>query len=466
MMNTKKWQGTLVLAVILGTAQCTLASVPLRLSIKFIVSAAGTRPITGNHNTDAEINTDIAWANAILRANNSEFRVSVLELDDLSGVSSWYNSGSTSANRDSLRSAAIAAPTTYRWRSDAINVYVNAGGSSAISSFPPDNNIILMNQWCGNTPSCILHELGHSLNLMHTHEPCCTNQDECADTISDNSSWTRDQISSNNYGAAYAALTPAQQDQVDLVFNNVMSYHTSEPQLRISGCQMDRVSTQGDGDRGWLLSRDPVYVDNTYTGGIENGRFPTPFKTVQGAVSSGLENETLVLEQGVYDEPVSSLNGDNTLVVPRSGTAKVGNGALKYSLPTDLENSETAEVRRGARDAASEDNAARKALKDMKKVQKAPFGADTGAGRAEAAAISRLHRQNAIDHLKGAEPHARGRERVAIVLEIAQRYRDLGDCESAAEYFKRVSEETEQIHLKERAILEITMCSQKEFLAP
>jgi len=207
-------------------AQTAFAYVPIRISIKFIVDANGGRPTTGNLNTDEEINTEVDEANRILAENFSEFRIELLELYDLSGVSQYYSTDATAndcANVGNLRSDARSNPSTYGWRNDAINIYINGGTSSACSRFPSENDIILMNQWCGNTPTCILHELGHSLNLMHTHETCCTNQDECADTISDNSGWSKDQIAQNNFGCTYANCNASQQAQVDLVFNNVMS---------------------------------------------------------------------------------------------------------------------------------------------------------------------------------------------------------------------------------------------------
>lgn len=453
-----------IFMLILFIAQSALAYVPVRISIKFILDASGNRPTTGNLNTDAEINSEVDWGNTILRDNFSEFRLEELELIDLSGVSQWYNTTAGGnqgpTNRDNLRAAAIADPTTYHWRTDAINIYINGGPSSAISKFPPDNDIILMNQWCANTPSCVLHELGHSLNLMHTHEPCCTNQDLCADTVSDNQNWTKDQLAQNNFGDIYANLTAAQQDQVDLVFNNVMSYHVSEPQLRLSTCQMGRESTQGDSDRTWLLSRIPVYVNNGYGGSSQTGRYVTPYKTFQAAVNAGLSARVLVVQQGSYTSstPITA----NTTIVTRSGPSTIHNGAFLYSLPTDLENSKSPEVSNAMKAVRSEDNAARKVMNTARQSAKmAATTQEKTTVMANAEVLKKQHQGNAITHLLHGEGFAAGQEKVAIRLELGQRYRDAGNCAEAIRFFDLVAKTTQQIHLKERVLLEIKQCQAK-----
>lgn len=445
-------------------AQSAFAYVPVRISIKFIVDVNGNRPATGNLNTDAEINAEVDWASTILAGVLSEHRVDLLELYDLTGVSQWYNVSSTfnnCQNVTALRNAAVASPATYGWRNDAINIYINGHAtSSACSNFPPNNDIILMSQSCANNPSCVLHEMGHSLNLLHTHEPCCTNQDYCADTITDSSGWTRDQIANNNFGCLYANCTAAQQDQVDLVFNNVMSYHVGEPQLRLSACQKDRTSTQGDSDRNWLLTHIPIYVDSTYSGS-QNGRFPTPYSTLQGAVNAGgLSGKVIVLEQGSYLlNTVISTNAD---MVTRSGPSIVDHGAYLYHVPTDLENSKTPEVSNAVKAARSEDKAARKAMKDGKAAaKKAKTSQERASIMANAKTRKKEHEDNALSSLLKAEKFASGEEKIALQYELGQRYRDAGNCADAIKFFDLVAAGTSQEHLRERVLSEIKQCQTK-----
>lgn len=459
----------ITLMLVCQSALAATAYVPVRISIKFILSSGGSRPATGNLNTDAEINGEFDWGNTILTSNMSEFRIEKIQFLDLAGVSQHYNKTASSANRDALRADAIASPGTYLWRTDAINIYINGATGSAIGKFPPDNDIILMNQNCGNTPSCILHEIGHNLNLMHTHQD--GGADGCSDTIGDNSSWTRDQIAQNAYGKTYANCTAGEKDNVDLVFNNIMSYHTSEPQLRISTCQLGRVSTQGDSDRAWLLTRDPVYVNNSYIPGFEFGRYVFPYNTIQEAVASGLSNEVLVLQGGSYAEPTSVMDG-SSYVVTRSGTSYVGNGCLLYTLPTDLENSQTAEVSNAIKAVQTEDNAARMVMNEAKEALETAVTEAVDANDAEAEqdvnslimanaeAARKVYEDNAISHLLDAETFATGKEKVAILLELAQRYKHSGDCTEAVGYFILVADNTTQPHLREKALFEANHCQE------
>ncbi len=138
---------TVALLFIAGTAQ---ADVPVRISIKWIVDASGNRPVSGNLDTNDEINTEVDEGNRILGLNFSEFRLDLLELYDLTGVSHYYSTHATVNNCENvgnLRTDARNDTSTYGWRDDAINIYVNAGTGSACSRFPSENDIILMNQW-------------------------------------------------------------------------------------------------------------------------------------------------------------------------------------------------------------------------------------------------------------------------------------------------------------------------------
>jgi hypothetical protein len=433
------------------------ANVPIRISIKFILSPSGTRPATGNLNTDAEINGDVNAGNEILRNLIDELRIDLLELVDISGVSQYYTVDSNITNRDNLRTDAMNNPTLYGWRNDAINIYINGTSGGAISDFPPNNNIILANQTPASYPSVILHEIGHSLNLMHTHEG--GGADGCVDTITDNANWTRDQIAQSNFGQIYANLTPAQQDQVDLVWTNVMSYHFADPQVRLSPCQMNRTSTQADSDRNRLLTKMPIYVDSGYTGGSESGRFTSPYKTLQGAVSAGgLSGKVLVLQWGDYT--LSSVINDNVEMVTRFGASTVNTPVpALYTLPVDLENSKTPEVRAAIRSTQEEDNASRKVVRDEQEALKSATKAEDKATiRADAEKKKKQHSDNALIHLMEAEKFAKDQEKIAIHFELAQRYRDSNNCTEAIKYLRLVADATEQEHLKEAAELQIRLC--------
>lgn len=431
------------------------AQVPLRISMKFILDANGNRPVAGNLYDNDQINAEFNAALDILARAYTEFTIDRIEFVDLSGLSQWYSTISDEAGRDALRNAAKAAPTTYHWRNDAINIYINGGNDTAISDFPPNNNMILMNQGCGNNPSCILHEMGHSLNLAHTHA-----DDGCADTIPDNRYWTRDQISQNSYSCNYANCTAAQKDAVDLVFNNVMSYHVGEPQPRLSQCQMNRISSQAYTDRNWMLSKTPVYVDKNKFVVFQFGTFDLPYTSLQGALNAGgLDNKVLVLQQGAYTMSQEIINSAVDIVT-RTGPSSIDRqGARSYVLPVDLENSKHPGVRSAVRSTQDEDTMARKIAHDAENQEKkAAKREEKSAIRAAAVAKQKIHKDNAMKSLLEAEKYAEGDEQLAIQMGLAQRYRFAGDCSSAIRYLKKIADTTDQPGLKQEALLQIERC--------
>lgn len=451
-----------IIIILLLCVGSVYAEVPVKISVKFILDAFGRRPALGNLNHDADIKGEVDYGNEILANMKSELRLDLLEIIELAGVSHYYNTpalGNNGNNRDDLRSDAMSNPVLYQWRNDAINIYINGNNGAAISDFPPDNNIILMNQGC-RSPDCILHEVGHSLNLMHTHETCCGG-DQCADTITDNANWNRDDIALNNFGDTYNNLTQAQKDQVDSVWFNVMSYHPFVDRLTL--CQMDRMSTQGYDDWDWLYTKEPIYVDKYYTGSSESGGFDSPYTTLQDALDAGdLNGKVLVLQQGSYLIDQEVIN-DNVEIVTRFGQSSVSpNGVQLYELPIDLENSENSKVSAAIKAVQEEDKGARKAIREAKKAaKKTEKEEEKAAIKAKGEAKRMKHFKNALDFLKEAERHAIGDEKIAIQLEMAQRYRNAGDFKKAVKYYNRVAEATDQQLLKEKAMYLANECMKK-----
>jgi len=401
--------------------------VPVRLSFKFFLNGSGNRPATGELNTDTEIQTQVDRGNQILSSWTSELRIYNYEIVDVSGHSEWYN-GDTD-DRDAIRTAALADKTGFAWRDNAVNIYITANtGCSARADFPPDNNIVIICQSIFDTT--VMHEIGHILNLYHTHQgessgctncsASCTagNSDNCSDTLPDSQCWNQNQISQNAYGANYAALTASQQYNVNMVWSNLMSYHNGDFRSMISSCQLDRMSSQASDDQTWLLSKRPVYVDPS-NGGSQNGTFTQPYSSIQGAINSGtLNGRVLVLDQGTHADPTSVIT-TTTDVVPRKGTATIQEYMPPYDLPSNLEDSSNPQVKAAIIRAQQADR-----KKDISGV---------------------------ITNLLAAESFATGHERDAIRLEIAQRYRDNKEYEEAAVWFQRVADEADQPGLRKRS---------------
>lgn len=458
---------------LLGSALAVHAEVNVRISVKRIMDASGLPPAAGNLNTAAEVQTEIDWASRILALNESELRVTSLEVTDLTGVSQWFNVGASYINLTNLRATAVASPATYRWRTDAINVYITGVGVGAgYADFPATNYVFLsgtgtntalmLAQNCANNPSCLLHEIGHVLSLWHTHQAGTVGSDECPDTILDNNAWrnNRELISTNNFGTDYASLTPAQQDQVDLVYNNVMSYHTSEPQLRFSTCQLDRLSRQSDIDRNWILTREAVYVDAS-AGGGGDGRYITPYNTLSAADSGGLDGKVTVLRAGNYPIGGAMTIDVQTELVPRLGSALIGNCAEHFYLPVaELHEADDPALRKAVHTFRVADAERRARLQAAEAVARRAQDneADGADARARVLEVKRQNLADAVVELEQAAALAEGELQATLILEIAQRHRDAGDCDSASDYFEQVAALTQQPGLRDRALSEAKHC--------
>ena len=418
--------------VLLLSHGITSAEVPVRISVKFILDENGLRPGSGNINTSEEVRDQRDLGNSILSDMISEHRIDLLEIVNVAGVPQHYYASISEDSRDNLRSDAMDNPPLYRWRNDAINVYINGDGGSAISKFPPDNDIIFVGQ--NIRPTTVLHEIGHSVNLMHTHEG--GGDDGCADTIADNSKWNLNQLSQNNFGCLYTNCTASQKAAVDLVWFNVMSYHPARD--RLSPCQMSRESKQADHDRNWLLTKLPIYVRSGWTGS-QQGFYARPYSTLQAAVDAGgLSGKVIVLEQGSYNLN-TPINADVEMIT-RSGTSTVSAPDMPlYTLPV-LEQSESPGVRAAIESVKKADRDAIRASTDVKKTQ---------------------HLNEAVYYLLETEKHASGDEKLAVQLELAQRYRHSGNCERAIKFYKLVADGTDQKYLRERALQLANECQEK-----
>lgn len=284
-----------------------------RVSVKFILNANGNRPATGNLNTDAEVQAQIDLGNEILRAHGRGYQMQLTEIVDLSGVSQWYNAD-VCDDKTALDNAAKAAPATYAYRNNAVNVYVLGNNGSGCASFPDSgDDIIVVAQ--GLRTTTFLHEMGHIMNLCHTQGcPCgscaagetgqCNTtpgNDNISDTLPDLECWTRNDISQWTYGQNYSNLSAAQQGRVDDVFNNIMSYHSTRNILTPD--QLDRATDTSNGTRNWAASGRTRFVDDDYNGFFEFGTSALPFNTVAEGLNSASSGDIVLMRSGTYTAP-------------------------------------------------------------------------------------------------------------------------------------------------------------------
>ena len=453
------WMISLILPV-----NQAIANIPLRVSIKYIVDENGSRPATGSFNTDEEINEQSILANTVLATVISELRIQVIEIADLPPTLSAYSSlSATAANRDLIRTMALAEPTTWFWKTDAINVYVTAGNGSAISKFPPDNDIILITQSIFDTT--LLHELGHSLNLKHTHQN--NGNDGCVDTLNDNADWVfKDQMAISNYGLAYGQLTAMQQNKVDNTWSNIMSYHIPRDQL--TSCQKDRASQQASSDEDWLLTKIPRYVINNTNANncsllnICNGTWTLPFLDLQSALDSDtLNGKSIILEQGSHFIMQNESINLDVDIYTRQGESVIDREVLLYELPVNIGRSQNPAVSYAVREAQREATLARKTMKKGKKNAAAAIAEDRAVIMKQAKDKNKQHKANVIQHFLEAEKYASGNEKLAIQMELAQRYWHSQNYPLCLEYYIRVADNTDQIHLQKKALRHANQCQNK-----
>ena len=335
------WTATLAL-LLLVVPHRVAADINMRISVKFILSSGGAMPCCGNGTFDsfADITNQVIFANEMLRSFGRGYQFQIYEVTTVGGPASAFYSNPRE-DKDLLEAAAEADKAGFKYRDNAINMYVNDANGSAVCSFPPSDDIILYGQSSRSTS--LWHESGHYFNLQHTHAgateknangTACTNGCSCAqliggtadgtaDTLADHDCWeTADDIAQGNYGLNYSALSAAQKALVDAVLNNIMSYHSDR--FHLTPDQLDRwtdVANSSRIDDVTGRTRFVATTGNDTTGtGTSASRYRTLAKGV--AVAAGGGADIVLLRAGNYNEP-QTITKAVTLRATR-GTAIIG----------------------------------------------------------------------------------------------------------------------------------------------
>jgi hypothetical protein len=303
---------------LLLTPMLASAQLSWRVSVKFILSAGGSRPASGALNTDQDVRDQIDNANEVLASYGRGYRFLLTEIVDLAGVSQWY-----SVDRDekpALEAAAEANKALYAYRDNAINIYINGAEGSAVCSFPPGDDIIFMGQ--GSRSTSIFHEAGHYFDLRHTHQgedyqnsngTDCTNGCACArliggttdgidDTIADHQCWgTQNEIAQGNFGLNYSSLSAFNRGRVDDVFFNMMSYHGTRN--RLTPDQLDRMTDTSNGDRFNAATGRTRFVDRANQTILQFGSSAFPYSAVSSGVTAANPGDIVLIRPGHYNQP-------------------------------------------------------------------------------------------------------------------------------------------------------------------
>lgn len=206
--------------------------------------------------------------------------------------------------------------------SNTINVYfTNLTGLCGQATFPGDPpQGVLMNNTCAGiptNPSTFAHEIGHFLNLLHTHETvfgiecpngsnCKTAGDRLCDTPADpnlenhvNINCAYDNYASPPSGCGDTAYSPQT--------NNIMSY--SRPACRnLFTANQILVMVLQLWDGPFIGSRAYLHTNVKYVdlnaGVVQNGKVLSPFKTVSQAIDAANRGNLIVIRSGNYPERI------------------------------------------------------------------------------------------------------------------------------------------------------------------
>jgi hypothetical protein len=405
------------------------AGVPIRLSVKFMNDTNGNFPVSGAINNEADLRAQVDETNRIFRGNGSEFEVEIIEIVELDEDNQFImgfqidHDGDPStpreleplANvRERIRNAAQADEERFAWRTDAVNVYIIQNGSG-VADFPPDNDIFLVGQGARFTTTG--HEVGHIVDLLHTHEPSTSSNDRCGDTLEDDDEWDSiDEISNNAYGEIYDDLNdPVKENAVENVWFNLMSYYPTTRD-RLTPCQLDRGSDGAYRTRDQILDANVHYVDANNTSSPHLGSWEAPYRTLSQVNASPTgEDAYWVLLSGAHtftgtlDTPVAE-------IVTRRGASTIREDSPRWREEPNLDQSHNPAI-----------------LEGITQVRAADRAGDPKA---------------AVDALRTMAANTAGDERIVIELEIAQRLGHLGRSGEAIALYQAIHEHTEDPYLR------------------
>jgi hypothetical protein len=139
-------------------------------------------------------------------------------------------------------------------------------------------------------------------------------------------------VAQNSFGAPFASLDSFQQNRVDDVFFNIMSYlaagcgHANQTTSvsRMTEQQLDRWTNTAYFSRSVVCSGQTYFVQTGANPQAASGRFDHPFPAVGGGIgASNSPGDIVLIRAGIYPENLR-LSTPITLRSPRGHTARIG----------------------------------------------------------------------------------------------------------------------------------------------
>jgi hypothetical protein len=339
-MNSSK----LFFVLWLALASIATAEVELRVSIKVILGPSNEWPDNTNTvgpasdalniNSEQVLRDNIKASNLILARHAAGYRF-VLRDDTiytLTGfANSWFTGDArTAAFRDSLEAAALADKPTWQWHDDSINIYLNDSRSGFCSR--PGDNRSAITIGAGAYSTLIIHEIGHFVDLPHTHTGDNDNDnppDDWADgdgfseTLPDDADATAAQIN-DRYDGTPQPFQP-QEVRNDLIFN-IMSYHI--PQDRFVWHQRERIIETFNGSRSAVAIGRARFVQPGGNNGANGLTVANRLATIgRGVDISTTPNDAVLIRSGSYNANSEGL----PLVLTKPLTLSAWRGAVTIS---------------------------------------------------------------------------------------------------------------------------------------
>jgi hypothetical protein len=345
---------------LLATTLPGAADITVRVSVKFFTDANGNTPavepargptpLADTPQAIAQWLVDGCNDSPDLRQRGYRFVLTENAVILPASLFTWFSrdprNGSAKAD---LEAAALRDTATFRYRGNAMNVYINDVATSGSCSRPASGSITFLGRAVYR--ALLAHETGHFFNLCHTQGCQCDGtgdtmpgdvicrtepgDDNLADTLRDLDTWdTPDQVALMNFGFNYGApeVSDAQRQQVDYTFQNLMSYHLGDrlpdglpnPYNLLTQDQLDLYLNTANDQRRAQVSGTTWFVAVNGTDAVGGGRNSrTPLRTVTAALNlvSGVDDVVLLRAGNYIGPPNGTIHTPCTLRATRGAVS-------------------------------------------------------------------------------------------------------------------------------------------------